>query len=253
MQNDTLHPTEISFKDIWINSLWALIAWISGSVLLLVFVLVSSSIYDIPGEFSNDGTLADTKNIFFPFFMSFLTFFITTIVLFASYIFLTYTSPEKYSRSSVTYTQIALLWTLVYLFITPVYLYAWMTNYDNIIYVFVAHVLILYYVLMIILELLNDYRYILVWLYAATVSTLLTWTISIFIFWLFPTGTAKLFFLLLLIPLVNCCSIFFKWLFEYVYYLYYKHTWNDNLWDIFRQIELESEEQLRQVNEENTL
>lgn len=253
MQSDILQPSKVDFRDIFINSLWSFIAGISWSILLLIFVLVSSSFYDIPWEFSNQWTLSSTKNVFFPFFLSFITFVVTEIVLFATYIFLSYSAPERYERSGIAYTQIALVSTLIYLFITPVYLYAWMINYDNIMYVFVGHVLILFFSLMILLEILNNYRYVLVGLYSAVVSILLTGTIAIFIFWFFWGGTAKLISLLAIIPLVNFFAIFFKWVFEYIYYIYYKHTWNDNLWDIFRQLELESAQEMKQAVEENTL
>jgi len=253
MQNDVLSPNEVKFKDILVNCLWTFVAWVSGSILLLIFVLISSSFYDIPWEFSSSGDLASTKNIFFPFFLSFLTFVVTEIVLFASYIFLTYTDPDKYERSHVTYVQIAFISTLIYFFITPIYLYAWMVNYDNIMYVFVWHILILFFSLMVILEILNNYRYILVWLYASIVSILLTWSIAILIFWLFDSWTAKLISLMFMLPLVNFLSVLFKWLFELLYYVYYKHTWSDNLWDIFRQLELEAKEQLKQATEENSI
>ena len=253
MQNDVLSPNEVRFKDILVNCLWTFVAWVSGSIFLLVLVLVSSRFYDIPWEFASSGNLASTKNIFFPFFLSFITFVVTEIVLFASYIFLTYTDPDKYERSHVTYVQIAFVSTLIYLFITPIYLYAGMVNYDNIMYVFVGHILILFFSLMVILEILNNYRYILVWLYSSIVSILLTWTIAILIFGFFDSGTAKLIALMFMLPLVNFLCVFFKWLFEFVYYLYYKHTGSDNLWDIFRQLELEAKEQLKQATEENSI
>lgn len=253
MQNDILSPNEVKFKDILVNCLWTFVAWVSWSILLLVFVLISSSFYDIRWEFSSTWDLTSTKNIFFPFFLSFITFVVTEIVLFSSYIFLTFTDPDKYERSHVTYVQIALISTLIYLFITPIYLYAGMVNYDNIMYVFVWHILILFFSLMVILEILNNYRYILVWLYASIVSILLTWSIAIIIFWFFDSGTAKLIALMFMLPLVNFLWVFFKGIFELVYYKYYKHTGSDNLGDIFRQMELEAWEQLKQATAENSI
>ncbi len=253
MLQDLLSPREISLKDIFINSLGTFIAGISWSILLLIFVLISSSFYDIPGEFSSSWDLSSTKNIFFPFFLSFITFVVTEIVLFASYIFLSYTDPDKYERSSISYTQIAFISTLIYLFITPVYIYAWMMNYDNIMYVFVGHILILFFTLMIVLEILSNYRYILVWLYASVCSILITSFIALLVFWFFDSGTAKLVSLLIMLPLVNFLCIFFKWVFELAYYLYYKHTGNDNLWDIFRQLEIEAKEDLKQARDENSI
>lgn len=253
MQNDVLHPNEISFRDIWINSLGAFIAWVSWSILLLVLVLISSSFFDIPWEFSSEWSIVSTTNVFFPFFLSFITFLVTELVLFSSYIFLTYTSPDRYERSTITFTQIAILSILIYIFITPIYIFAWVNNYDNIIYVFVAHILILYFVLMLVLEVLNNYRYILLGLYSSIVSILITGFMTVIIFSIFPQGNAKLIALLVLIPVVNFMCIFFKWLFDYVYYLYYKHTGSDNLWDIFNQLQIEADEALKQATQENSI
>jgi hypothetical protein len=139
------------------------------------------------------------------------------------------------------------------MFITPLYIYAWLSDYNNIIYVFVAHILLLFFMLMLLLEILNNYRYILVWLYGALVSILITGLIAIIIFSFFPAWTAKLIALLVLLPIVNLLSVFFKWVFEYLYYVYYKNTGSDNLWDIFHQLELEADAELKQATEENSI
>jgi hypothetical protein len=50
--------------------------------------------------------------------------------------------------------------------------------------------------------------------------------------------------------LVNMFIAFFRWLFELIYYKYHQLTWYDQLWDIFYQLKIEEEEELREAEEE---
>jgi hypothetical protein len=69
---------------------------------------------------------------------------------------------------------------------------------------------------------------------------------------MFSSRYAKLLSLLLILPLINWLIIFFKWLFEMIYYKYYMLTSRDPLWDIFRQIEQEEMDEYNEAVNENT-
>jgi len=77
--------------------------------------------------------------------------------------------------------------------------------------------------------------------------------ITTLIFSFFPIGTAKLIALLTMIPLCFGLIILFKWLFEWLYYQYFKLSGYDQLWDIFRQIEHEESDELAQAIDENNI
>ena len=253
MEIGILAPKQIDFKEVLINALWALIAWVSWSVLLMVFVLLSSSLNIMDITQTLTSWVTETRNIFFPFFLSFITFFVTLIVLFVTFIFLTFTSPESYARNAISYWQIAFMSLLVYIFITPIYIFAWLADYNSTIYVFIGHVFVLFFIFTVVLELLNNYRYVLVWIYSSMVAVLTSWLIAFFVFSSFWAGPAKLVSLLILLPLINFLIIFIKWICEFLYHKYYLASGNDPLWDIFHQIELESAEQMKRATEENSI
>jgi hypothetical protein len=120
-------------------------------------------------------------------------------------------------------------------------------------YVFLAHTLLVIFWTSLILELLNNYRHILIWLYWSFIWLFVSLTITTIIFTSLETGTARLVSLLLLLAIINFSITFFKQLFELAYYHYYKYTNLDQLGDIFYQIEMEEKEQLREEEEKNTI
>jgi hypothetical protein len=149
--------------------------------------------------------------------------------------------------------QIAFFWILTYIFITPLYIFTWLENYDNIMIVFILHCILLSFGTSIILEILNNYRYILTSIYWSFIWLFLTISISVFIFYSMQSWSAKLISLLVILPTINTSMIFFKWLFEFWYYHYNKYTNLDQLWDIFYQIELEAKEKVREEVEKNSI
>lgn len=249
--DEVFGPREISFWDIWLNTVWAFISWIIWSVILLFIVFVISWIVDIPWNLKQANIWFWWNNPIFPFMLSFITFIVSIIVAVLTYNFLSLTDPNKYKKTIIHFSQISFFSIITYIFLVPVYVYAGMQDYNNIMYIFIVHVLLLIFWEVILLELLNNYRYILLWFYGSFVWLFLTGIIVFFIFSLFPEWYAKLLSLLLLLPIINWLIIFFKWLFEMIYYKYYIFTSKDNLWDIFKQIELEELEQVRDAENEN--
>jgi len=100
---------------------------------------------------------------------------------------------------------------------------------------------------------MNNYRHILIWIYWSFIWLFIASWLSLFVFNSFPEWTAKLFSLIVLLPLINFTITFFKQLFEIIYYKYYLSTNLDQLWDIFYQIEMEEKEELRLEEEKNMI
>ena len=73
------------------------------------------------------------------------------------------------------------------------------------------------------------------------------------IFTSFSGWTAKLFSLVVLLPIINFTITFFKQIFELIYYKYHLATNQDQLWDIFYQIEMDEKEALRLEEEKNLI
>lgn len=247
-----LAPRKQKISDIMINSIWAFIAWVIWSIILLVITFIISDYLDIVSTFEANENWTKASSMF-PIIISLLTLLWTTIASFLSYYIITMTDPEKYKRSLVIFWQLAFLQLLVYLFISPIYVYMWLMDYDNIMIVYIFHVLIIIFWTSLILEIFNNYRYILIWFYWSFIWLFISILFTIFIFNSFWTWYAKLLMLTLLLPIINFTTTFLKQIFEVAYYTYYSYTSLDPLWDIFYQIELEENDKAKIEEEKNTI
>ena len=245
-------PKKIDFQDILINSLWSLIAWIIWWTIILIITFLLWDSVNIPWTFANAQIWLETSTIF-PLILSIITLIWTTITIYLTYKLLTITSEERYKKNIVVSWQIAFFALFTYFFITPVYIYSGLINYDYIMYVFLAHTIIVMFGTNIILELLNNYRHILIWVYWSFIGLFVSMILTVLIFSSFSSWSAKLIILVLLIPIINFSITFFKELFELTYYYYYKYTNQDQLGDIFYQIEMEEKEILREEEEKNSI
>ncbi|MDQ7022095.1 MAG: hypothetical protein Q9M97_00935 [Candidatus Gracilibacteria bacterium] len=215
--------------------------------------IFSSGVLDISGTFKTSFQgIGETSSIF-PLALSLITFIGTSLTIFLTYILLGMISPERYKRNLIIFGQISLFGILTYIFFTPLYIYFGLQSYQNIIYIFIIHTLIVTFGTSLILEIMNNYRHILIGVYGSFIGLFIASGISLLIFNSFPEGTAKLFSLIILLPLINFSVTFFKQLFEITYYKYYLATNHDQLGDIFYQIEMEEKEELRLEEEKNMI
>ncbi len=247
---DVFWPRSIDIKKIWINTLWALISWIIWSLLVLILVTALSGVLDVKSNFSRSEN-AMTMDLMFPFFLSIIMFITSFIVVLVNYFFVSYINPEKYRKTTIIFWQLSFFSLITYFFITPLYIQT--PNQDYLIYIFIFHSLFLFFWASLLQELLNNYRYVLIWFYGSFIALFITTFITIFIFNSVNSWGAKLILLTLLFPIVNTFITFFKWLFELIYYKYHKLTWYDQLWDIFYQIKMEEQEDLREAEQESRI
>jgi hypothetical protein len=113
--------------------------------------------------------------------------------------------------------------------------------------VFLGHILILAFGTHIIAEILNNYKYVLIWIYGSFVGFFLTIFAAITIFSHSSDWFAKLITLLVVLPVINTLIMFFKQVFELGYYKYHQYTWLDQLGDIFNQIKNEEDEEWKEA------
>ncbi len=253
-QNDNIFwPRKIKIIDVLMTTAGAFIAWVIGSVLLLFIVFLFGWIIDIPSQFKWVTLSMWWNNPLFPFVLSFITFVVSVIVAMVTYYFLTIIDSEKYKKTIIHFWQISFFAIIIYIIFIPVYVVVGMNNYNAIMYVFILHILLLSFWEILILELLNNYRYILLWVYASFFWLWLSAIAVVFIFSLFWDGYAKLLSLLLILPLSNACMLFFKGLFDLLYYQYFMVTGKDQLGDIFEQIKQEDIDEYNQAASESNL
>jgi len=247
-------PRKITITDILINSLWSFIAGIIWSVIIIVIVFFAYNIISIDVVWTFDWSKIWTKiSPIFPLFLSLITLIWTGIAMIMTYFLSIMTAPDKYRKNIVVLWQIAFFGLFTYVFITPVYILTWVIDSQNIMYIFLAHTLILAFWTSIILETLNNYRYVLTWIYGSFFWLFISILITLLIFISLPTWFARLVSLVVLLPIINFTTSFFKWIFELAYFHYNRYTNLDQLWDIFYQIELEEKALLREEEEKNTI
>lgn len=248
----SFEPNKISFWDIWIHSLWSLIAWLIWSIVIIIITFILWDTVDFAGNFQ-ESSVGIKTSAFFPLIFSIVTFFGTSIAIYLTYFISHKINTERYKRNIIIFGQIAFFSILTYLIITPVYIYAGMINYEYLMYIFLAHCFIITFGTSIILEVLNNYRHILIGLYWSFIGLFITIIVTFSIFSSFSSWIAKMIALLLLLPFINFLTTFIKQLFEKIYYHYTIYTNKDGLWDIFYQIEMEEKELLREEEEKNSI
>jgi len=246
-------PRELELRDWGVTSIAALIAWVLGSILMLIVSLLLSSFWDIWDALTRARTWIWELNSFFPILLSMITFIVTSGTVYLTYYFMHITNPERYKRNVIISGQIAFFTFLTYLFLVPVYVYMWMKNYDYIMIVFLLHVIIVIFWTSLIIEILNNYRYVLVSVYGSFIWLFISIIIASLIFSIFETGQSKMIALFFLLPLINFLQVFVKGWFDILYYNYSTITGHDQIGDIFYQIESEEKEQLKEEEEKNSI
>lgn len=187
------------------------------------------------------------------FVLSFVTFIASMISVFISTKLLTLTDPEKYSNGLTSYNQIAFYGVFSYLCLTPLYLILGSIDYDALMILFIIHVLVLSFWVALLTELMASYRYILVGLYGSFLWLFAAGGFAMLLFYSLDTSYAKLVSLLVMLPLIQILLTFFRGIFEWIYKWYYDFTNLDPLGDIFKQIEREENETLREQALKNSL
>lgn len=248
-KNDSIFwPRQVKIVDIFMISAGWLLAGVIGSVILLLVIFLFGWITKISGSMQVG---LGGWNPLFPLLLSFITFIISLWVANLTYLFLHIIDSERYKKTLIHFSQISLFWVIAYLIVLPIYFT--LGTGDILIYIFLFHVLFVSFWEVIIWELLNNYRYILLWVYASFVGLSLSLGISLWMFFMFTPGTARLLSLLLLLPLSNACILFFKSVFEFLYYKYFMITGKDQLGDIFDQIAQQDLEALNEASSESNI
>ncbi|MDP5039229.1 MAG: hypothetical protein NWP80_02180 [Candidatus Gracilibacteria bacterium] len=245
MNQNNYGPKNISINDIFLNVAGIIMSGIIGSVIIIIFVFVLSNIMEIPTNIFNKTSLSGQNNIFLPFILSLVTFLVTLFTSNINYIFLKTIDSNNYKTNSIIFFNINLFSIIFYIFFIPIYIFLGMKNYENIVYVFISNVLIINFGQLLLLELLNNFRYILLGFYGSFIGMFLSSSIIYIFFNFFSSGYAKLISLLIILPLSGSLMILFKGLFDIIYYKYFLLTGNDNLSDIFSQIESEERDILK--------
>ena len=131
-----------------------------GSVIILVITFMISGIISIPDTFMQAKNGIETRPLF-PIVLSIMTLIGTSTTLWLTYKIASLTDPERYKKNGIIMGQIAFFACITYIFITPIYILVGLQSYENLMIVFLFHTMIVIFGSNIILEILNNYRFIL--------------------------------------------------------------------------------------------
>lgn len=173
-------------------------------------------------------------------------FFTSTITVFMTLWMNKVIAPDKYRQGITTFTQVAIFSILLYIFMLPLYIYLGAID-NNVIYIFVGHVLLSILGNAIITEVLSNYRYVLLGLYGSFAGFLATAGIVTFFYLNTTNSKTALFGLIGVVIVANCITHVIRALLEFAYYQLYAATGSDKLGDIFYQIESEEKELVTQA------
>lgn len=246
-------PRNVNISDVLINTAGACIAGFIGSVIILLIVFISSSFLNIPGTFESARLAGGTTNPMFPFILSFITAIAMIITTLLAAKLLTMTDGDKYQSRAEIYWQIGFFHIIIYLCFAPIYIYTGLQSYDTIMVIFIAHVLLSSFGCFLLLELMNSYRYVLIGLYGNFIALCISSSLMFLMFYSLSTGRAKLYILLLIIPLTITLMTFLRGIFELLYSAYFRMTNTDGLGDIFYRIEQEEKEAERIAEQKNSI
>lgn len=234
---ELLGPPRLDLLTIGLNAVWAIINGFIGWIIILAWIYFF--LWKAQG-FSG----------IYPYIFSMTWFFATLFTSSLNVLSNRLISPEKYKRWSITFVQVFLYSIFLYIFIVPIYVYsAWLDS-DLIIYVFTIHVILSIFWTSIFSEILSNYRYILLGLYGSFIGLFVSVLISFLVFVSFSKWNQSLYILVWLIIIINLFVNISRSLFEYWYYMLFKHTGFDQLGDIFSKIEEEEQEVIKKAQEE---
>ena len=234
-------PRRVDLVRTIINALWIFAAGFLGSLIVMAFLFMLSSAFWFNFEWWT-WTPGFKEGFLFPFLLSLIVFLSTTITMLFTYYVLTITHSNNYKQNMITFFHIIFSSILIYIFIIPIYLNIWSTYYENILLVFLLHIVITSLLFSIILELLNNYTHLILWIYSSFLWTIIT--IFVIILLGLPDNSKWRFYLIIfLVPVINVLNYISKQFIEFIYYSYFKFTWNDPIGNVFYQIEKEEQEE----------
>lgn len=158
--------------------------------------------------------------------------------------------PDKYRQGSTAFAQIAIFSIFAFVLVAPLYIYVGSIRPDFLILVFTVHILLNLLATSLLVEILSNYRYILLSIYGSFIGFFLATFLSVIFFLSYSPSQTALYSLIGVIMVVNLVITLCRTLFELAYYRIYRATGTDHLGDIFSKIELEEKEAVERAEKE---
>ncbi len=227
---ELLGPPKVPFLSVIMMTIGATIAgFISGA---MIFILI----YFFLGKFSLDSGAS-------PILLSMITFFSLAVGSTVVYFIASLVIPDMYTRSKTAMSQLVIFSIILYILFAPIYLLVSnSTTHISILSVFSLHIMFGTFGLYIVMNLVSQYRYVLISVYGSLIAFLIVGIVWVlYIFPMDPSSQA-LFILIGLVMLSFIGTTFIIYTLLWAYYALYKSTWLDPVGNIFTQIEREEKD-----------
>lgn len=234
---DLIGPPKVDLIQVWLTSIWSLIAWFVGSIIILI------AIYFFLQK-------ADWFDSIYAYIYIVTATVATLVTAWINYIMNKIINPDKYKRWTIIFVQNFFLTIFIFSILIFAYVIVGTKDKEFLIYIFTLHITIAMLWYSLISEILSNYRYSLIWIYWTYIWALLSIVLTSVVFLSVWDSNKSLYILIWLLLIINFSINTVKSLFEYGYYMYYTTTWMDQLGDIYYQIEKEEKEILDKAKKE---
>lgn len=235
IHRDENFPRKISLLDIALNSL---IVFVSGFLWSIIIVAV---FFFLSWNLQFDTLEAGIKkvSVMIPLVFDSVIFIATIITMLLTYSLLVRFWRSIYKSNLTTVFHIIFFSTLIYVFMLPIYIYIGLSHFWDILYIVILHCIISFLFFSLILDVLNNYNYVFLWIYWTFAWTLVTLFFVISRYF-YDNSQWKIYLIVMIIPAINLLNFLFKQLFEYLYYQYYMYSGKDPIWHVYYAIEKEA-------------
>ncbi len=235
---DLLGPPKIDIVSVGLSTLGSLVSGFVGGLVIFIATLL----------FLRAAKIASPG--IFPYVLALVGFFAIMISTYLSLFMSSLVFPNKYKEGLATFGQTFAFSILLFILFVPLYVYMNSVNIDRIIFVFVLHVIINSLGVLLISEILSNYRYAVLAVYSGFAGFFMASGASVVFFMNFSESDSMIYSLVGVIVVVNVLMTFFRLLTELAYYKFYKLTGLDPLGDIYARIERDENEILARAERE---
>jgi hypothetical protein len=235
---DRLGPAEVDLVSVGLGTLGGIIAGFFGGLLSFVASYVFVGMTQVAGT----GV--------YPYLLSLVAFFSIVLTVSTYFVFMRMLFPDKYRGAGLGFGQILLFCIFSYACVTPLYIAVGIMAPEQILTVFAIHVTLAVFGSSLVLEIVSNYRYVLLGVYGSFFGLFGSVVLTAAYFFGAQESARAIYSLLALPVVIAGIMTFVRLLFEAIYSFLYRQVGIDPLGDIFERIEQEELGEARRAERE---
>lgn len=217
---DTYGPRKMSFFTLVLKSLAGLAGGVSGTLILVIIFLSSSSILQpVLGSTSASETASGEVSPLFMVILMGMIFATSMASSLLGTVLLCYTERSRYNRIATMLSQVFIVNIVIFAFVLPIYLTTSTTRLELTAYAAGLQVILSASASALILELIHDYKYSLLGVYTTILAILVAVGINFFLYFTTQSATLLLFVALPIIWFMvgfsqGALTMLYYWIYE---------------------------------------